>query len=78
MLLEIDYFNISPLVFSLTDLARDVCSQVAGHVGVHVPEAVESAEGEVEEESSEDGEIAGQRSTHHLAREVVHVVRRVK
>ena len=55
-----------------------MCSQVAGHVGVHVPEAVESAEGEVEEESPEDGEIAGQRSTHHLAREVVHYVRRVK
>ena len=55
-----------------------MCSQVAGHVGVHVPEAVESAEGEVEEESPEDGEIAGQRSAHHLAREVVHGVRRVK
>ena len=55
-----------------------MCSQVAGHVGVHVTEAVESAEGEVEEESPEDGEIASQRSAHHLAREVVHGVRRVK
>ena len=55
-----------------------MCPQVAGHVGVHVPEAVEGAEGQVEEEATEDCEVAGQRPAHHLASEVGHDVRRVR
>ena len=52
-----------------------MCPQVAGHVGVHVAEAVEGAEGEVEEEAPEDGEVAGRRAAPHLAGETLHDVR---
>ena len=37
-------------------LSRDMSAEVAGHVGVHVAEAVEGAEGEVEDEASQDGQ----------------------
>ena len=39
--------------------------EVAGHVGVHVSKAVEGAKGEVEEESSHEGEIPPHLFTPH-------------
>ena len=37
-------------------LSRDVNPEVGGHVGVEVAEAVEGAEGEVEQEPAHDGQ----------------------
>ena len=38
------------------NLSRYSGAKVTGHVGVHVAEAVEGAEGEVEQEPAQDGE----------------------
>jgi hypothetical protein len=36
-----------------------MCAQVGGDVGVHVAEAVERAQRQMEQESAADGEMAG-------------------
>jgi len=37
-----------------------VGAEVGGHVGVHVAETVEGAQGQVEQEAPADGEVTGQ------------------
>ena len=54
--------------FPNTDLCWDVGAEVAGHVGVHVAEAVEGAEGQMEQEAAADGEVAGQPPRPHRRR----------
>ena len=43
--------------FNFSDLSFHMSPEVAGHVGVHVAEAVEGAKGQVKQEAPQKGEV---------------------
>ena len=48
-----------------------MCTKIAGHIGVHVPETVQCAQGQVQDEAPNDGKDAPHLTVFHLVHQHV-------